>query len=64
MYVMNYIKPDIVYSIRKLSRFTIILSMNHWKAIRIVLKYLRYTVDYLLYYIGYPAVLKGYSDAN
>jgi hypothetical protein len=29
MYVMNYIRPDIVYLIRKLSRFTIIPSMDN-----------------------------------
>jgi hypothetical protein len=29
-----------------------------------VLKYLRYTLDYELCYIGYSAVLKRYNDAN
>jgi hypothetical protein len=29
-----------------------------------VLKYLRYIMDYELYYIGYPMVLEGYSDIN
>jgi hypothetical protein len=29
-----------------------------------VLKYLRYTLDYELCYIGYLAVLKRYNDAN
>ena len=29
-----------------------------------VLKYLRFTRDYGLHYIRYPAILEGYSDAN
>ena len=29
-----------------------------------MLKYLRYTRDYVLHYTRYPAVLEGYSDAN
>jgi hypothetical protein len=29
-----------------------------------VLKYLRYIMDYELYYIGYSMVLEGYSDIN
>jgi len=38
--------------------------MNHWKVINMVLKYLRYTLDYELCYIGYSAILKRYTDAN
>jgi len=56
MYIMNYITLDIAYSIRKLSRFII----NP----KIVLKYLRYTLDYELYYTSYLVVLEGYSNAN
>jgi putative NADPH-quinone reductase len=38
--------------------------MDHYKALKRVLKYLRYTLDYKLYYISYPTILKGYNDAN
>ena len=58
MYVMNFIRLDIAYSVNKHSRFTSNLSMSHWKAIKKVLKYLRYILDYVLHYIGYPIVLK------
>jgi hypothetical protein len=64
MYVMNFIRLDIAYLVNKHSRFTSNLSMSHWKAIKKILKYLRYILDYVLHYIGYPIVLKGYSDAN
>jgi hypothetical protein len=31
---MNYTRPDIVYSINKLSRFTSNPSMDYWKTIK------------------------------
>lgn len=61
MYVMNCTRLDSAYSINKLSRFTSNPSMDHQKAIK---KYLRHTMDYGLHYTSYPAILKGYSDAN
>ena len=64
MYVMNGIRPDIAYSISKLSRYTSNPGPNHWKAIVRVLRYLKYTQNYGLHYSKYPAILKGYCDAN
>ncbi|GKB53545.1 hypothetical protein Tco_0904298 [Tanacetum coccineum] len=39
-------------------------STHHWHAIMIVFKYLKKTMDYGLSYVGFPSVLKGYSDAS
>ena len=64
MYVMNCTRPDIAYSISKLSRYTGNPGVDHWKAIIKVLRYLRYTQNYGLHYTRYPVVLEGYSDAN
>lgn len=64
MYLMNCTRPDIAYSVSKLSRYTSNPGENHWKAIIRVLRYLRYTKDYGLHYTRYPAVLEGYCDAN
>ena len=61
---MSCTRPDIAYTVSRLSRYTSNLSADHWKAIVKVLKYLRYTRNYGLYYTKYPAVLEGYSDAN
>jgi len=52
------------YSISKLSRFTSNLSMDNWKAIKKVPKYLRYNLDHRIYYTGYPTILEGYINAN
>ena len=64
MYLMSCTRPDIAYSVSKLSRYTSNPGEDHWKAITRVLRYLRYTRDYELHYSGYPGVLEGYSDAN
>lgn len=49
---MNYIRSDIIYYVRKLSIFTNNPSMNCQKVINKILKYLKYTMDYDLYYAG------------
>jgi hypothetical protein len=64
MYIMNCTRPDIAYSVRKLSKYTSNLREDHWKAIVKVLRYLKYTLNYGVYFTRYPAVLERYSDAN
>ena len=64
MYIMNCTRPDIAYSISKLSRYTSNPGENHWKALVKVLRYLKYTKNYGLHYTWYLAILEGYSDAN
>ena len=64
MYLMSCTRPDIAYTVSKLSKYTSNPSADHWKAIVRVFRYLRYTRNYGLYYTRYPAVLEGYSDAN
>ncbi|GKC36810.1 retrovirus-related pol polyprotein from transposon TNT 1-94 [Tanacetum coccineum] len=57
-------RPDLVYVVSRLSRYTSNLSFAHWKAMTRVLYYLRYNHDYELHYDRYPAVIEGYNDAN
>ena len=64
MYIMNSIRPDIVYSISKLSKYMSNIGEDHWKAIVRVLRYLKYTLNYGVHYTRYTAVLEGYGDAN
>jgi hypothetical protein len=64
MYLMNSTRPDIAYSISRLSRYTSNPGNDHWNALIRVLRYLKYTLDYGLHYTKYPPVLEGYSDAN
>ena len=46
------------------SRYTQNPSTEHWTALKRVFKYLRGTLDYSLYYKGFPSVVEGFSDAN
>nr|GEV69209.1 zinc finger, CCHC-type [Tanacetum cinerariifolium] len=64
MYAMTSTKPDIAYVVGRLSRFTSNPSRQHWQAITRVFKYLKGTMNYGLSYVGYPSVLKAYSDAS
>nr|GFB32175.1 zinc finger, CCHC-type [Tanacetum cinerariifolium] len=64
MYVMTCTRPDIAFSMVKLSKYTSNPGAQHWQAIQRVLKYLKKTIDYRLTYIGYPLVLEGNTDAR
>ncbi|XP_062089599.1 secreted RxLR effector protein 161-like [Humulus lupulus] len=64
MYLMSCTRPDIAYNVSTLSRFTSNPSIEHWKAITRVLRYLQYTRNYGLNYTREPAVLEGYTDAS
>ncbi|GJS39842.1 zinc finger, CCHC-type containing protein [Tanacetum coccineum] len=64
MYAMTSTRPDIAYAVGRLSRFTSNPSRQHWKAIKIVFKYLRGTMNYGLSYVRYPSVLEAYSDGS
>ena len=64
MYLTNCTKPDLAYTVSKLSKYTSNSGTDNWKAIVRVLKYLRYTHNYRLHYTRYPEVLEGCSDTN
>ncbi|KAH9768531.1 hypothetical protein KPL71_011635 [Citrus sinensis] len=64
MYLTNCTRPDLAYTVSKLSRYTSNPGIDHWKAIVRVLRYLQYTRNYGLHYTRYPEVLEGFSDAN
>ena len=64
MYLMNSTRPNIAYSVSRLSRYTSNPGRDHWEALIRVLRYPKYTATYGLHYTKYPQVLEGYSDAN
>ncbi|GJT51193.1 G-type lectin S-receptor-like serine/threonine-protein kinase isoform X1 [Tanacetum coccineum] len=63
MYAMTSTRPDIAYTVGRLSRFTSNPSRQR-QAITRVFKYLKGTMNYSLSYMEYPSVLEGYSDAS
>ena len=64
MYAMHCTRPDIAFTVCKLSRYTNNPSVEHWKAIARVLGYLKRTMNFGLFYNKYPIVLEGYTDAS
>lgn len=64
MYAMQCTRPDIIYAVSKLSRFTSKPSTERWNAISRVLGYLKATEDLELFYSEFPTVLEGYTDAS
>ncbi|XP_074313571.1 secreted RxLR effector protein 161-like [Silene latifolia] len=64
MYLMCSSRPDIAYSVGRLSRYTHNPRHDNWSALVRLLKYLKGTTDFGLSYYGYPPVLEGYCDAN
>ncbi|KAL0451679.1 UNVERIFIED_CONTAM: Retrovirus-related Pol polyprotein from transposon TNT 1-94 [Sesamum latifolium] len=61
---MNYTTPDIAYAVSKLSRYTHNPNKEHWDALHRLLRYLKGTMNLCLHFNKYPAVLKGFCDAN
>ena len=61
---MKCTRLNITYSVIKFTRFTSNPSMDHWKVINRVFKYLRYTLDYKLHSTEYLMVLEEYNDTN
>ncbi|BBN69916.1 transposable element gene [Prunus dulcis] len=64
MYVTNCTRPDLAYSVNKLSKYISNPRRDHWKVIIRVLRYLSYTKNYGLHYTRYPYVLEGYDNAK
>jgi len=64
MYAMTSTRPDIAFAIGRLSQFTSNPSKEHWQALKIVLRYLKKTIDYGLTYTGEPSILEGFTDAS
>ncbi|KAJ9551602.1 LOW QUALITY PROTEIN: hypothetical protein OSB04_015647 [Centaurea solstitialis] len=64
MYLMSCTRLDLAYAVSKLSRYTSNASVEYWRSITRLLRYLRYTRECGLHYGRYPTVIKGYSDVN
>src|SRR3954454_11984294 len=65
MYAMICTRPDVSYALSSTSRFQSDPGKEHWKAVKMILKYLRRTKDMFLVYGGdKELVVKGYTDAS
>ena len=65
MYLMVCTRPDISYAVSVLSRFMSQPRMKHWRFVRQLLKYVKFTRDYALFYPSCGStILTGYSDSD
>ena len=64
MYTIHCTRPNIFFTVYKLSRFTSNPSLEHWKAMARVLGCLKKTMNLGLLYNKFPVVLEGYTDAS
>ena len=61
MYLANYTRPDIAFSVNLLVRYNSAPTKRHWNGIKHVLRYLRGTCDLGLFL---EPQLFGYADAG
>ena len=66
IYAMTCTRPDICWTVTKLSQYLSSPAQEHWIAVKHVLRYLKGTQDYELCYQKHESELKlvGYSDAD
>lgn len=60
MYAMMYTRPDICYAVDLVTRYQSNPRRDHWKAVKIIFRYLKGTADYSLCYSGNDLYLRGY----
>jgi hypothetical protein len=64
MYLASVTRHGISFAVSKLIWFTSNPKDDHWCALERVMHYLAGTMDYIIHYSCYHAVLEGYNDAN
>ena len=63
LYLAQCIRPDIAFSINLLARFSFAPTGRHWNGLKHILRYLRVTTDFGLFYSN-ELTLKGYADSR
>ena len=64
MYGMLCTRPDICYAVGIVSRFQSNPGLDHWIAVKHILKYLRRTRNYMLVYSSQDLIPTGYTDSD
>ena len=64
MYAMLCTRPDICYAVGIVSRYQSNPGLDHWIAVKHILKYLRRTRNYMLVYSGGDLNPIGYTDSD
>ena len=64
MYAMMCTRPDICFAIGMVSCYQSNPGHGHWKAVKMILRYLKGTAGLALCYQGNTLKLEGYTDAD
>ena len=65
MYLANYTRPNIAFSVNLLARYNSTPTKRHWNGIKHMLRYLHGTCDMRLFYSkAMKPQLLGYADAR
>ena len=64
MYAMLCTGPDICYAVGVVSRYQSDPGVEHWTAVKHILKYLKRTRDYMLVYSSGSLKTLGYTDSD
>ncbi|XP_048324631.2 secreted RxLR effector protein 161-like [Ziziphus jujuba] len=64
MYAMLCTKSNIYYAVRVVSQYQSNLAVEHWTAVKHILKYLNRMRDYMLVYSNESLEILGYTDFN
>ena len=64
MYAMLCTRPDIFYAVGVVSRYQSDPGVEHWTAMKHLLKYLKRTRDYMLVYSSGSLKTLGYTDSD
>ncbi|PKA59681.1 Retrovirus-related Pol polyprotein from transposon TNT 1-94 [Apostasia shenzhenica] len=64
MYVMVSTRPDISFVVGVVSRFMTNPGLEHWEAVKWLLRYLKGTASKTLCYKRDKVILEGYVDAD
>ena len=64
MYAMLCTRPDICYAVGIVSRYQSNPGLEHWGAVKHILKYLRRTRNHMLVYSGEDLTPVGYTDSD
>ena len=64
MYVMLCTRPDIYFAVGVVSMFQSNPRLDHWVAMKHILKYLRRMRNYMLVYTSHDMIMRGYIDSD
>jgi Reverse transcriptase (RNA-dependent DNA polymerase) len=64
IYDMMCTRPDISFVVAMVSRYQTNPKQSHWTAVKIILRYLKCTIDYSLCFQGENIQLMSYADAD